>query len=145
GLYGAPNRSVIGLAFDPSSTADHLKLWITDNPEFRGAYNIPDFSSYVAYLSGPNLEHYTTVLAHLPLSVKDHETNSMAFGPDGALYFTQGANNAMGAPGSTWGNRPEHLLNAAVLRLDTGKLPAILPLNVRTVDAGGQYNPFASG
>ena len=40
-----------------------------------------------------------------PRSVKDHETNSLAFGPDGALYLTQGANNAMGAADSTWGNR----------------------------------------
>jgi fibronectin type 3 domain-containing protein len=145
GLFGAPGRSVIGLAFDPASTADNLKVWITDNPEFVGVYNMPDFGSYLAYLSGPNLESYTTVLAHLPRSVKDHETNSIAFGPDGALYFTQGANNAMGEADSTWGNRPEHLLNAAVLRLDTSKLPASLPLDVTTVDVGGPYDPFAPG
>ena len=78
--------------------------------------------------------------------MKDHETNSIAFGPDGALYFTQGANNAMGAPDGAWGNRAEQLLSAAVLRLDPAKLPATLPakgVNVRTGDAGS-YNPYAA-
>ena len=59
------------------------------------------------------------MLTGLPRSVKDHETNSIAFGPDGKLYLSQGANNAMGMADSTWGMRDEHLLNAAVLRLDT--------------------------
>jgi hypothetical protein len=145
GLYTPTFRSIIGLAFDPSSTASNLKLWITDNPGFAGSYDIPDFSSQLAYLDGPNLENYHWVLKDLPRSVKDHETNSIAFGPDGALYFNQGANNAMGEADSTWGNRVEHLLNAATLRLDVSKLPATLPLDVQTVDAGGSYDPFATG
>ena len=85
---------------------------------------MPDWSSQIARLTGADLGTYTEVVTNLPRSVKDHETNSLAFGPDGALYFTQGANNAMGAPDSAWGNRAEHLLNAAVLRLDPAKLPA---------------------
>jgi hypothetical protein len=84
------------------------------------------------------------VVTGLPRSVKDHETNSLAFGPDGALYLTQGANNAMGGADSTWGNRPEHLLTAAVLRLDPARLPATLPLNAKTED-GGTYDPYAAG
>jgi hypothetical protein len=80
----------------------------------------------------------------LPRSVKDHESNSLAFGPDGALYLTQGANNAMGGADSTWGNRPERLLTAAVLRLDPARLPATLPLNVQT-EEGGTYDPYAAG
>jgi fibronectin type 3 domain-containing protein len=145
GLFGAPGRSIIGLTFDPSSTAGNPKLWITDNAQFTGALNIPDFSSQLAYLDGPNLENYHWVLKNLPRSVKDHETNSIAFGPDGKIYFNQGANNAMGAPDSTWGNRAEHLLSAATLRLDTDLLPASLPLDVQTVDASGPYDPFAVG
>jgi len=139
------NRSIIGLAFDPASTASNLKLWVTDNPAFVGQFNVPDFSDHLAYLTGANLDTYHDVLANLPRSIKDHETNSIAFGPDGALYFTQGASNAMGAPDATWYNRPEHLLTAAVLRLDTSKLPVSLPLDVKTVDAGGPYDPFTAG
>ncbi|MFF5290278.1 Ig-like domain-containing protein [Paractinoplanes globisporus] len=144
GLPGAPNRTIIGLAFDPASTAAAPILWISDNYEFVGAYDVPDWSSKIARLTGPDLGTYTEVVTNLPRSVKDHETNSLAFGPDGALYFTQGANNAMGAPDSAWGNRAEHKLNAAVLRLDPARLPATLPLDVKTSD-GGTYDPAAAG
>ncbi|MFI5841843.1 Ig-like domain-containing protein [Catenuloplanes sp. NPDC051500] len=139
GLGGAPNRTVIGLAFDPASTAAAPVLWITDNYQFAGTLNVPDWSSHIARLSGPDLSVYTDVVTNLPRSVKDHETNSLAFGPDGALYATQGANNAMGAPDSTWGNRPERLLSAAVLRLNVSAL-GTLP-----IDAGSTYDPYAAG
>ncbi|MDP9794019.1 hypothetical protein J2S43_002531 [Catenuloplanes nepalensis] len=144
GLAGAPNRTVIGLAFDPASTAAAPVLWITDNYEYTGPLNVPDWSSHIARLSGPDLSVYTDVVTNLPRSVKDHETNSLAFGPDGALYTTQGANNAMGAPDSTWGNRPERLLSAAVLRLDVTALPPALPIDAKTSE-GGTYDPYAPG
>nr|MDT0657154.1 Ig-like domain-containing protein [Micromonospora sp. DSM 115978] len=144
GLAGAPNRTVIGMAFDPASTAAAPILWITDNYRFVGALNVPDWSSRIAVLTGPDLGTYTDAVVNLPRSVKDHETNSLAFGPDGALYVTQGSNNAMGAPDATWGNRPERLLNAAVLRLDPDLLPAGGPLDVQT-EEGGDYDPWAPG
>jgi hypothetical protein len=148
-LYGAPGRTILGLTFDPASTAGNLILWITDDSEYTGqlptgANQIPDFSDILAKLTGPDLGTYTAVLTGLPRSVKDHETNSIAFGPDGKLYLSQGANNAMGEADTTWGMRVEHLLNAAVLRLDPSKLPATLPLNVQTIDAGGTYDPYAA-
>ncbi|MFT7838705.1 Ig-like domain-containing protein [Saccharothrix sp. BKS2] len=141
GLPGAPNRTVIGLAFDPASTPSAPVLWVTDN--FGGTSNAPDWSGKVARLSGPDLATYTEVVTDLPRSVKDHETNSLAFGPDGALYLTQGSMNAMGAADPTWGNRSEHLLSAAVLKLHPSRLPAALPVNVRT-EAGGSYDPYAA-
>jgi hypothetical protein len=144
GLPGAPARTVIGMAFDPASTAAAPVLWVTDNYEYTGPLNVPDFSGRIGRLSGPDLATYTPMVVNLPRSVKDHETNSLAFGPDGALYVSQGANNAMGAADSTWGNRPERLLSAAVLRLDPARLPATLPLNVKTED-GGTYDPYAVG
>ncbi|MFI0237974.1 Ig-like domain-containing protein [Streptomyces sp. NPDC016845] len=144
GLPGAPNRTIIGMAFDPASTAANPILWITSNTMYAGGTpNQPDWSSSIARLTGPNLATYTEVVSRLPRSVKDHETNSLAFGPDGALYVTQGANNAMGAPDPAWGNRPEHLLNAAVLRLDPAKLPASGAVDVRT-ESPGTYDPYAA-
>lgn len=143
GLPGAPARSIIGMAFDPASTPAAPVLWITDNYEYVGPLNVPDWSGRIGRLSGTDLGTYTPVVVNLPRSVKDHETNSLAFGPDGALYVTQGANNAMGGADATWGNRPEHLLTAAVLRLDRAKLPATLPLDVKT-DEGGTYDPYAA-
>ncbi|WP_199512942.1 Ig-like domain-containing protein [Nucisporomicrobium flavum] len=139
GLPGAPARTVIGMAFDPSGA-----LWVTDNYEYVGPLDVPDWSGRIGRLSGTNLGTYTPMVVGLPRSVKDHETNSLAFGPDGALYASQGANNAMGAADSTWGNRPERLLSAAVLRLDTTRLGSA-PLDVRTADGGGTYDPYASG
>ncbi|WP_206343204.1 Ig-like domain-containing protein [Streptomyces mesophilus] len=143
-LPGAPNRTIIGLAFDPASTAAAPILWVSSNTMYAGGTpSEPDFSSSVAKLTGPALGTYTEVVSKLPRSVKDHETNSLAFGPDGALYISQGANNAMGAPDGAWGNRPERLLSAAVLRLDPAKLPQTLPLNVQT-EGGGTYDPFTA-
>jgi hypothetical protein len=143
GLAGAPARSIIGMAFDPASTVAAPILWITDNYEYVGPLNVPDWSGRIGRLTGANLGTYTPVVVSLPRSVKDHETNSLAFGPDGAIYVTQGANNAMGGADATWGNRPEHLLTAAVLRLDPTRLPATLPLDVKTED-GGTYDPYAA-
>jgi hypothetical protein len=141
GWSGAPNRTVIGLAWDPASTATDLKLWITDNQSYVGS-DVPDWTSAVATLSGPDLGTYQPVLVGLPRSVKDHETNSLAF-HGGKLYLTQGSMNAMGATDGTW-KRPEHLLSAAVLVLDPAALPATLPLDVRT-EAPGSYDPAAPG
>ena len=143
GLPGAPARSIIGMAFDPASTPTAPILWVTDNYEYVGPLDVPDWSGRIGRLAGTDLGTYTPVVVDLPRSVKDHETNSLAFGPDGAVYLTQGANNAMGAADATWGNRPEHLLSAAVLRLDPARLPASLPLDVKTED-GGTYNPYAA-
>ncbi|MBU2663963.1 Ig-like domain-containing protein [Actinoplanes bogorensis] len=144
GLPGAPARTVIGMAFDPASTAAAPILWVTDNYEYVGPLNVPDWSGRIGRLTGANLGTYTPVVVGLPRSVKDHETNSLAFGPDGALYVSQGANNAMGAADSTWGNRPERLLSAAILRLDRSRLPATLPLDVKT-EEGGSYDPYGTG
>ncbi|XVU28261.1 Ig-like domain-containing protein [Actinoplanes sp. CA-054009] len=137
--YAGTTRTVIGMAFDPASTAAAPILWVTDNYEYVGPLNVPDWSGRIGRLSGNT---YTPMVVNLPRSVKDHETNSLAFGPDGALYVSQGANNAMGAPDSTWGNRPERLLSAAILRLDPAKLTGA-PLNVKT-EEGGTYDPYAA-
>jgi glucose/arabinose dehydrogenase len=140
GLPGAPARTIIGMAFDPAGA-----LWVTDNYEYVGPLDVPDWSGRIGRLTGTDYGTYTPVVVNLPRSVKDHETNSLAFGPDGALYLAQGANNAMGAADSTWGNRPERLLSAAILRLDPARLPATLPLDARTADGGGGYDPYADG
>ena len=63
-------------------------------------------------------------------------TNSLAFKPGepGVIYITQGSMNAMGAPDNAWANRAEHLLAAAILRVNTNLLISP-PLNVQTNDA----------
>jgi glucose/arabinose dehydrogenase len=134
-------RVLIGLRFDPSATADDLVLWTTHTAD--GFSDGPDWAGKLTRLRGPDLQGVQDYVVHLPRSTRDHLTNQIDFGPDGAIYFTQGSNSAMGAPDSAWGMRPERLLNAAVLRLDVRALPAI-PLDAQT-DEGGAYDPWAPG
>jgi hypothetical protein len=146
-LLGLQGRAVIGLVFDEGATADDLGVWIT-----HATANINNeqaqWGSKVSYLSGPDLGTVTDVFVGLPRSLKDHLTNSMAYGPGGALYFLQGSNQAAGDLDSAWGTRGEQLLTAALLRFDPahpqvqaalGGGPAI---DVQTAD-GGSYDPFA--
>jgi len=138
--YGSRIQTLaVGFTFDPSSTAANLIAWVThDTYVFLDA---PDWDGKLTKLTGPNLETAQDVLVNLPRSKKDHVTNSIAFGPDRALYFTQGSTSAMGRADKTWGDRSEHLLSAAVLRLDLSKLGS-LPLDVKTAEGGGIYNPY---
>lgn len=145
-------RLVTGIKFDPSSTADNLVLWVNHGQlpplhsesdgqgMIRGA---AEWTGKLSRLSGPDLQDYADYLVHLPRGWKDHLNNQIAFGHDGALYFCQAANTAMGAPDHKWGYRPERLLTAAVLRVD---LKAIThpPLDVQT-EEGGRYDPLAPG
>src|SRR5438270_6455576 len=96
-------------------------------------------------LSGKDLEIAQDVVVNLPRSVRDHLNNQPAFGLDEALYFAQGGNTASGAPDAGWGMREEHRLNASILRLDLKRVTPDKPIDVKTVDAGGKYDPFAPG
>ncbi len=139
--YGArTERLAVGFTFDPSSTATNLIAWVTHcSFVFEDA---PDWDGKLTRLSGPKLKNVQDVLVHLPRSTKDHLTNSIAFGPDKALYFTQGSNTAMGSADNIWGKRDENLLSGSVLRLDLAKLRN-LPLDIKTDEGGGTYNPYA--
>lgn len=140
--YGArQQRLAIGFTFDPSATATNLIAWVTHSTFVF--LNGPPWDGKLTRLSGNNLQNIQDVLVNLPRSAKDHLTNSIAFGPDKALYFTQGSRSAMGRADNTWDNRNEGLLSGAVLRLDVSKL-GILPLDVKTSDGGGVYNPYAA-
>jgi PA14 domain-containing protein/Big-like domain-containing protein/carbohydrate binding protein with CBM6 domain/fibronectin type III domain protein/strictosidine synthase-like protein len=135
------NRLLIGLRFDPSSTAGNLILWASHSA-FTFS-NGPDWAGKITRLSGVDLETVVDYVVGLPRSTRDHVTNQIDFGPDGALYFTQGSSSAMGAPDSAWDFRTEKLLNAAVLRLDVAAVTTP-PLDVKTAE-GGTYDPFAPG
>lgn len=138
------NRLLLGLEFDPTSTADNLIVWATHS-DFAFS-NSENFTGTITRLSGPNLETVEDVIINLPRSFQDHATNQMDFGPDGALYFLQGSQTAMGAPDAAWGFRSETLLSGAVLRFDPALWDASAsgPLDVHTEDVD-PYNPFAPG
>lgn len=134
-------RLAIGLTFDPSATASNLVAWITHSSYVF--LDGPDWDGRLTKLSGNNLQKTQDILINLPRSAKDHLTNSIAFDHEGILYFSQGSTTAMGRADKTWSDRNEHLLSGTILRLDVSKLGA-LPLNVKTFDGGGSYNPYAA-
>lgn len=133
---------LIGFCFDPSATAQNPIIWVSNG--FYGFQNVPDWTGKISRMSGPDLQTVEDVVIHLPRSIRDHATNQPHFGPDGALYFPQGSESSSGGPDPGWGNRPEHLLNASILRLDTKKVTPGQPLDALTADGGGTYDPYAS-
>jgi hypothetical protein len=143
-------RLITGIRFDPKATADHLSMWVSHGqfivnqrgePSLVGA---TEWTGKISLLSGGELDEYRDVVINLPRSWRDHLNNQIDFGPDGCMYFSQGSHTAMGAPDKKWGgNRVERLLSAAVLRLDPAKVPTTQPVDVKTPDGGGSYDPFA--
>ncbi len=139
-------RLITGIAFDPSSTREKPVLWVnhgqmavTPEGKLEGA---DDWTGKLSRLSGADLETSEDVLVHLPRAYKDHLNFQIAFGKDGALYFTQGSHTSVGDVDKKWGYRPERKLSAAVLRLDVSKVKQ-LPLDVQT-EEGGTYDPAAA-
>lgn len=148
------NRAIIGAAFEPN-TSDQLNLWISNNdPLYPQPAN--DFTGKISKITiesgsdfNASIQDYIT---GLPRSGKDHLSNSLAFGPDDKLYLTQGSNTATGNPDSTWYNRPERLLSAAVLQIDPTQTPPPEGFNVQTeeytnsqgVTTIGNYDPNAT-
>ena len=131
-------RLVTGLAFDPR---DPGVLWVSHG--VAALTEAPDFTGKISTLSGTDYSSYRDRVVGLPRAYRDHLNFGIAFGPGGLLFLSQGSNTSTGAPDAKWNNRPERLLSAAILRIDTARLPVNAPLDVRTEDGGGSYNPFA--
>ncbi|NDV48556.1 carbohydrate-binding protein, partial [Salipiger sp. PrR003] len=160
-VVGDERRGIIGIAFDPE---DENTIWITDNypiPLNGRSNSVPDFSGRISKVTlgeGGSLEDATieTYITGLPRSNGDHVTNSLEFrlnpdyvpggdAPQYLLYLTQGSNSAMGEPDSAWGNRPERLLNAAILEIDRSREAPEGGFDVSTepLPADGQNRRFA--
>lgn len=135
-------RFVIGLAFDPRSTASNPILWVSHGAMAYQA--APNHSGSISKLTGANLGNYQDMVNHLPRSYKDHVTDQIVFSPDGKnIFFTQPSQSAMGAPDTTWGNRAERILSATVLRLEIAKIESYVSTNSAALDATN-YNPYGS-
>jgi hypothetical protein len=122
--------TAIGLTFDIRSTVHNLIAWVSFSSS--GLVAAPMFDGNVSRLSGADLQDEQLIITKLPRSTRDHMVNSMAFGPDSALYISVGSNSSAGEYDKGW-QREETLLAGAILRLDIEKLNKIkLPLNVQT-------------
>lgn len=132
-------RLVTGLCFDPSSGPSNLVAYVSHGQAVLD--NADDWTGKLSRLSGESLENYEDLVVELPRGQKDHLNFQPVVGPDGAIYFGQGSMTSAGDPDSKWGSRGEHLMTAAVLRLDPAKLKSI-PLRART-EGSDVYDPFA--
>ena len=153
GTLGAPvslghsGVNIIGLLFDKSATASNPKLWITSTTASFAEQG--QWVSSVHLLSGPSLATDRTIFTGLPRSQADHLTNSMAYGPDGRIYFQQGSNQGAGDLDNAWGQRGEQLLTAATLVFNPADTKVVAAagggasINVQTA-GGGTYNPYLS-
>lgn len=121
------NRLITGIVFKPNSTATAMELWVS-NSQYRFGNNpsgsddvqksADNFTGEIDALSGDGLATLQQLVIHIPRSVKDHTNNQIVFSPDGrTAYFGVAAMNAMGAPDSTWGNRPENIYSATIMQL----------------------------
>ena len=133
-------RLLTGIRFDPAATSQNPILWASHST--WGFSNMPDWGGKITRLSGADLQNVQDYVIGLPRSTRDHVTNGIDFGPDGLMYVLQGSNSAMGAPDSTWGQRPERLLSAALLQINPSKITTP-PVNVQT-EEGGTYDPFGA-
>ena len=132
-------RLIIGLTFEPGSTAEDPKLWITHST--FGYRNMKDWGGKLSVLSGADLGQYRDVITNLPRSSKDHLTNSIEFKND-RIYIPVGATTAMGAYDQIW-KGIERQLSAAVIEVDYNSIQGTL--NAKTKDGGGNYDPYAPG
>ncbi|KAA9083798.1 malectin domain-containing carbohydrate-binding protein, partial [Microbacterium radiodurans] len=114
---GYAGVAIIGLLWDKSSTAGDMKLWITKTSANVGNEQA-QFISGISMLSGPNLQTEKKVFTGLPRSQSDHLTNSMVYGPNDDILVLQGSNQAAGDLDSSWGQRGEQKLTAALLYFD---------------------------
>jgi glucose/arabinose dehydrogenase len=135
-------RLLTGFCFDPRSDPRRPTLWASHG--HPGFADVPDWTGKISRLSGAGLAEVRDVVVHLPRSVRDHLTNQPTFGPDGALYIPQPSNTASGAADAVWGDRPERLLSATILRLDVDHVTDG-PIDAKTADGGGGYDPGAPG
>jgi hypothetical protein len=136
-------RAVIGMAETTTSTANQVVLWVVNNDAYTGGTDAAHFSGRISKLTNTGGTSWSKqdYVVGLPRSRKDHLTNSIEYGPDGALYVIQGSLSAMGRADGAWGNQPEVLLSAAILRIDPGLIEAHVAsngaLDVRTATLSG--------
>lgn len=143
-------RLVTGFDFDPRSPVDEPIIYVPNSQLSSSPTNptalegAEDFSGKVTRISGPGFSKIEDVIVNLPQSYRDHCVNQPSFGPDGLLYIPMPSNTATGGPDDFWNFRKEHLLSATILQVNVDQLPAGKPLDVKTVDAGGNYDPTAA-
>ncbi|HEX8322896.1 MAG TPA: hypothetical protein VF595_03190 [Tepidisphaeraceae bacterium] len=126
------NRIITGITFSPDSIASNLKLYVSHGQYKLGTtpstgtgvqFQADNYTGTISLLSDPNLGQYDDLIVHIPRSVKDHMNNQIVFDRTGNnFHFVIPSLTAMGAPDTTWGNRPEDALSGAMYRVNVAKM-----------------------
>jgi len=147
---GVVGRHLIGIDFDPASTAQAPILWAVHSdprlcfnktPETCGV-NIN--SGVLTRLTGPNFDasgNRWDPVTGLPRSRENHAPNAVHFGPDGWLYMTIGSHTNYGAPSTQFSGLPEVYLTASVMRFNVAGAPGAFPIDARSIDTPGELRP----
>jgi glucose/arabinose dehydrogenase len=152
----APNvlgRQLIGLVFDPDSTAAAPIMYVSHS-DIRyaianDAAGTDTHSGTITRLSGPNYDQAASrkdVITGLPRSRENHSTTSIVWNTvnptDKWLYIAQGSNTNNGAPSNHFSNLPEYYLSAAILRANV-KDPSFNTIDLEGVTNASSLAAFA--
>ena len=149
-------RQLIGLVFDPASTAGAPIMYVSHS-DIRYALNnnggagvlTDTHSGTVTRLTGPNYDlpaSRSDIIKGLPRSRENHSTTSIIFNTtianDPWLYIAQGSNTNNGAPSNHFSNLPEYYLSAAILRAKV-KDPGFGTLDLESVDTAAEVTALS--
>lgn len=151
-------QEVFGIAFDPFDTTVPPPIYVSNTISGFGESGVAPSGSFpgkVTRISGPSYGIIEDVITGLPVSNAGHQTNGLAFGPDGRLYIAQGSTTNAGLPNPNPGlfQRREVPTSAAILVADIhapgfdGNI-TYSPANTYADDVdqvGGDVEVYASG
>lgn len=150
-------QEVFGIAIDATDPSPEPAIYVSNTVSgFSDAGQAPlgSYPGKITRLSGPAYASRDDVITGLPVSNSGHQTNGLAFGPDGQLYIAQGSTTNAGIKSSAGlFLREEVPTSAAMLRADIhaagfdGNItysPEATYSTAVTV-TGGDVSVFASG
>jgi len=121
GSTGSVN-AVLGIAFDPSSHAGGpIRLYLAYADDNTAPFN-GKIARAVSTNGGVSYTVAEDFITGLPRSDFNHQTNGVAFGPDGCLYIAQGGNSNVGYHPNLAESRMSGTILRACFNLSNGGL-----------------------